>query len=130
MFNNGVVGLISASGGLSVKLSLTSGEIVIGADGSWLEVNQKNKHLRTPYFFDRRMLMSQPNGSAMQMALEELCSQITKNVVPTVTLQEVYDAQRLLYSIVLSELNGGIRFPVSDVPMDLVITGKTENRYA
>ena len=48
MFNNGVGGLISASGGLSVKLSLTSGENIIGADGSWL--GNQNKHLRTLFF--------------------------------------------------------------------------------
>jgi predicted dehydrogenase len=124
MFENGVIGVINAAGGLSVSLSLTGGEITVGGDGTWLEVKRPNGHIRTPYYYDRQTIISQPLKSGMQIAIEELRDQLTVNKTPTVSYEEVIEAQRLLYSIVLSELNGGIRFLTADVMDDFVITGR------
>lgn len=130
MFENGVIGLINAAGGLSVKLSLTGGEITVGGDGSWLEISQPNKHIRTPYYYDKQTIISQPVKSAMQVAIEELRDQVTSGCAPSVTFDEVIEAQRLLYATVLSELNGGGRFSVDDVPDEFIITGRTGNLFA
>jgi scyllo-inositol 2-dehydrogenase (NAD+) len=130
MFENGVIGIINAAGGLSVKLSLTGGEITIGADGSWLEISRHNKHIRTPYYYDKQTIISQPVKSAMQIAIEELRDQIRVGRSPSITLGEVIEAQRLLFAIVLSELNGGHRFTADDVPDDFIITGRTGDLFA
>ena len=130
MFENGVIGIINAAGGLSVKLSLSGGEITIGADGSWLEISRPNKHIRTPYYYDRQTTISQPIKSAMQVAIEELRDQITVGLSPSIALDEIIEAQRLLYAVVLSELNGGDRFSVADVPDEFIITGRTGDLFA
>ena len=130
MFENGVIGIINAAGGLSVKLSLTGGEITVGADGSWLEICRPNRHIRTPYYYDKQIVTSQPVKSAMQVAIEELRDQIISSITPSITFSEVIEAQRLLYAVVLSELKGGARFSVTDVPDNFIITGRTGNLFA
>lgn len=130
MFENGVIGIINSAGGLSVRLSLTGGEISIAADGSWLEINRPNKHIRTPYYYDKQTIISQPVKSPTQIAIEELRDQIRERLPPSITFNEVTEAQKLLLAIVLSELNDGGRFSADEVPDDFIITGRKGDLFA
>lgn len=130
MFDNGVIGLINSAGGLSVKLSFSGGEITVGGDGTWLEICRPNTQLRTPYYYDKALTLTQPEKSGMRVAIEELRDQIISRCKASVALNEVIEAQRLLYAIVLSELNGGGRFFVKNVPDHLMITGRSGSLVA
>lgn len=130
MFDNGIIGSITSGGGLSVKLSFSKGEIEIGADGTWLNINKKNQNIKSPYYYDRRNIISQPSKSGMQLAIENLRDQIIYKKKSLITNNDILEGQRILYSLVLSEINNGSRFFLKDVPEQLIITGKIKNKFA
>ena len=130
MFDNGIIGSITSGGGLSVKLSFSKGEIEIGADGTWLNINKNNQNVKNPYYYDKRNIISQPSKSGMQLSIENLRDQIISKKKSLITNSDILEGQRILYSLVLSEINNGSRFFLKDVPDELVITGKINNKFA
>ncbi len=129
-FDNGVTGIISATGGLSVTASLSEGEVTVGADGSWLEIRRVNAGGRSKYRLNSEVIMPQPAKSGMLVAIEELRDAILHDLPQSILLDTVLEGQRILFAMVLSELHGGGRIQVRDVPEDFTVTGRIGGLYA
>ncbi len=129
-FDNGVIGTINPTGGLSVTASLSGGEVTVGADGSWIEVCKPNAGVKSAYRLNTQTILPQPAKSGMLAAIEELREVILRDASQSITLDTVMEGQRILFAMVLSELHGGGRFPVRDVPQDFTVTGRIGALYA
>lgn len=129
-FDNGVIGLITATDGLSVTASLSGGEVTVGADGAWVEIRRPNSGVQSGYRLTSQTILPEPEKSGMQVVFEELRERILHDAPQSITLDTVLEGQRVLFAMVLSELHGGGRFPVKDVPDDFTVTGRIGKLYA
>ena len=66
----------------------------------------------------------------MQISIENLRDQIISKKKSLINNNDILEGQKILYAIVLSEMNNGSRFFLKDVPDELVITGKINNKFA
>ncbi|OPX92388.1 MAG: Inositol 2-dehydrogenase [Pelotomaculum sp. PtaB.Bin104] len=129
-FSNGVSGVISRAGGYNVILSCAKGEIIIAADGSWLEINKYPINSTGPYFLSNSRLYLESSCSGRQKAIVELKDAILDGKETSINIDEVLITQQILFALVYSELNGGIKFNINDVDDRFTVTGRSGNLYA
>ena len=128
-FGNGVNGIITAADGLNTRLSCTSGNITIAADGSWIEIRKKTGKTSS-YHLHEEKLEIVPKMSGTQRAFSELKTAIRNNKKSSISPEEIAISQNLLFSFVFSSLQKGIRVSLSWLDDDFTVTGRLGSLYA
>jgi scyllo-inositol 2-dehydrogenase (NAD+) len=135
-FVNGTTGLISESGGWDVVLSCSAGSVTVESDGH--RIRCRGSCDPDPYWCDKTPdavagdgTVSEYGGTAL--ALERLVSvlkqqQPLKNAVSD--KRAIFAGQRVLFAAAQSHLQGGIAIDPAVLDPDLVISGRTGDRYA
>ncbi|MBI4324220.1 MAG: Gfo/Idh/MocA family oxidoreductase, partial [Chloroflexi bacterium] len=74
-FANGINGAITAATGLNVRIAGTLGNLVVAADGSWIELAQKARP-EDPYQLHQQRWEPSPTQSGTQRAFSELAAAV------------------------------------------------------
>lgn len=127
-FKTGVSGLITSRAGGNVTLCGTDGNLIIAADGSWLELQERKG--KGPYFLEISRLTVEPSMSGTQRAFFELMNAINKKTPLTITTDEIEKSQEILLGIVYSTLQQGRRVDLSEMPEKFTVTGKFGVQFA
>ena len=128
-FGNGVNGIITAASGLNTRLSCTSGNITIAANGSWIEI-RKGIGETSSYHLREEKLEIVPKMSGTQRAFCELNAAIRNNKKLSISPEEIAISQNLLFGFVCSSLQKGIRFSLPWLDDDFTVTGRFGSLYA
>lgn len=121
-FKNGISATITKGIGFNTRLSCSKGMITIYSDGESLEI-------RSGYGYrgDVRKVSVNTPRSATQTAFSEL---IDLTLPAPISLNEIRTGLLMLNGVVYSSLHEGRRISPDEVPLDMVITGKSGNFYA
>lgn len=124
--DNGVVGTVSMTGGMSVRLSGTKGTLAVVGDGSYLEIRRDG---RTPGQLSTETVHISPASSGTQRAFQELVAAIDRggDAFPA---EHILLSQKILFGCVYSSIERGARVKLSEVPPELTVTGRSGNLYA
>lgn len=126
LFKNGIKASINQAGGLNVKLACTNGTITIFSDGLFIEA-RKGKHT-----FNETAIIKEPaQDGATVTAFKELIEVYnSKNATYPILLEEIETGLLMLAGVLFSSMLEGKRVLPTDIPEDMVITGKSGNFYA
>lgn len=127
-FKSGVTGLITSRAGGNVTLCGTGGNLIIAADGSWLELQKRTN--KGPYFLETSRMNVEPEMSGTQRAFFELMKAIQKGTPLTITTEEIETSQEIMLGIAYSSIHDGRRIRVSDIPAKFTVTGKFGDQFA
>ena len=127
-FGNGVSGLITSRAGGNVTLCGTEGNLIVAADGSWLELQTREG--KTPYFREVSRVNVLPKMSGTQRVFYELVNAIQSGTPLSITPEEIELSQQILLSIAFSSLQNGRRVGLLEIPEEFTVTGKFGDQYA
>ena len=127
-FTNGVTGLITSRAGGNVTLCGTDGNLIIAADGSWLELQKRAG--KGPYFLETSRVYVEPEMSGTQRAFFQLMNAIQEGATLSITPEEIETSQEIMLGIAYSSLHGGRRIAVSELPANFTVTGKFGENFA
>ncbi|MGZ6332866.1 MAG: Gfo/Idh/MocA family protein [Bdellovibrionota bacterium] len=127
-FKNNVTGLITSRSGKNVTLCGTAGNIIVAADGSWIEIQRRGA--TGPYFSAVEKIEVDPKMSGTQRAFCELAAAILGGQPPSINADVVELSQEVLLSIALSSIQNGRRVGLSELPEAFTVTGRTGNLFA
>jgi len=128
-FATGITANIVRSGGLNVRIGGTTGNLVVHADGSFIQVSL-NSAQQPAYYLEQHVIHPLPSKSATVTAMTELVQAITADAPPPISLDAIEVGTQMLMGCVWSHLHDGKLIHVSDVPSQLVVTGKYGDLYA
>jgi len=128
-FDTGITANIIRLGGHNVKIGGTKGNLVVHANGSFIQVDRKRPQ-HPAYYLDRQTIHSLPDQSATVTAMTELTQSIITNSQPPISHREIELGMQMLMGCVWSHLNGSKLLHADDIPSDLVVTGKYGDVYA
>jgi len=121
-FKNGVSGVVVSRGGGNVTLCGTKGNLVIAADGSWIDLQKKNQN--TPYFTQISRLEVEPLMSGVQRAFSELAMAVREGTPLSITPLEIETSQKILLGIAYSAIQYGQRLTLERIPDSFFVTGR------
>ena len=127
-FQSGASATIVRTGGLSVRIGGSSGIVTIHGDGSYLQLSRRSDR-GSDYFLSQEFEHAPPPPSATVTALRELTAAAIGQTAPSISLAEIETGQAMLMGAVWSHLQSR-RISLSEVPHDLVVTGKFRDMYA
>lgn len=128
-FSGGVTGFIGQTGGCDVLLSGSNGLISIESDGRRLLFRDSDGG--DPYWDRRRIEEPGGDGGGTGLALNRLVEGLKGNYIQTLfDKTAILMGQRLLLACGQSWLEGGAPIDPGNLDPDLIITGRTGNRYA
>ena len=125
-FKNGISASINQTGGLNTRIACTEGILTIHCDGTSIEIRTGENG----YFTNSEEIIIHPEQSATQTAFMELVSAHQMDTELPVSNEEIAAGMIMLNGIVFSSLNQGIRISSSEVPVEMIITGRSGNFYA
>ncbi len=128
-FDNGLTGMIGQTGGCDVILAGNNGTIAVESDGRRLRIRACEGD---DAYWDRH-LFEEADGSSggTRLALDRLVEGLDGNVAQILTdKRAILTGQRLLLACGQSHLAGGAAIDPTELDPDLVITGRSGNRYA
>lgn len=128
-FKNGITASISSARGLNTRISCEKGILTIYSDGDWIEVNTKKE---TGYLTRPQIIEVDTLQSATVTAFKELMDvSINKDFKKyPITDSEILTGMIMLHGIVYSSFKGCIQIKPTDVPEEMMITGKMGIWYA
>jgi scyllo-inositol 2-dehydrogenase (NAD+) len=124
-FENGITSSITQAGGLNVTLTCETGVITIYSDGESLEIRKGDV-----YYNNVEQIELGDLESATVTAFRELVSAHLTGSSAPICKEEIIANMTILNGIVYSSNNDGKRVIPSEIPEDLIITGKSGNFYA
>lgn len=124
-FENGVSATITQIGGLNIRLSCEHGVMAIYGDGDSIEIRKGEL-----YFDKVEHFKVDPSESATVTAFRELIEAFKLNTAAPISKEEIKTNMVVLNGIVYSSNNQGQRVNPSDIPEELLITGKSGEFYA
>jgi scyllo-inositol 2-dehydrogenase (NAD+) len=124
-FENGVSASINQANGLNVRLVCESGTIAVMKDGERIEIYEGSG-----YEDLTETLVLNIKTSATENAFKELLDACMKNAIAPIATDEILAGMTLLNGFVYSSLNEGKRITKSEIPSDLLITGRSGSYYA
>jgi predicted dehydrogenase len=127
-FSNGINGVITSSAGLNIRLSGTTGTLVVMADGSWIEVHRK-KDQRSPYNTLVQQIEIRPSTSGTQKVFQELTDALKVSGELSIRPEEIAISQSILLSFALSSILGGSKLAINELPTDFTVTGRFGSLY-
>ena len=128
-FDGGVRGLIIRGGGCSVRVNGTHGTLEILSDGTSINLRKPNGPQKG-YFLLHQTIFPVIQRSATVVAIEELVRNINGESIESISHDEIYFGMQMLWGRVFSHLQQGKKCLLSDIPNDLIITGRFGNVYA
>jgi scyllo-inositol 2-dehydrogenase (NAD+) len=127
-FDNGVTTVITAGNGFNVKIFGSKGSVMVVGDGSRVELRKKVPG--RPYELDHEELTFCSDVSGTKQAFMNLVGFVRHGADTGITTTEIESIHRVLFAMVLSELNQGQQIDPADVPADLFISGRFGDLYA
>lgn len=127
-FTNGVSGLITSRAGGNVTLCGTDGNLIIAADGSWLELQKRTG--KGPYFLEVSRVNVEPEMSGTQRAFFEIINAIQIGTPLSITPEEIETSQEIIMGIAFSSLQNGRRIETAEIPAKFTVTGKFGDNFA
>lgn len=128
-FDDGLTGLIGQTGGCDVILAGSNGMITVESDGRRLRVRSSEGE---DAYWDRHHVEEadgDPGGT--RLALDRLVDGLNGNTNQVLAdKRAILTGQRLLLACGQSHLAGGAAVDPNELDPDLVITGRSGNRYA
>ncbi|MDH5645418.1 MAG: hypothetical protein OEZ01_05395, partial [Candidatus Heimdallarchaeota archaeon] len=106
----------------------TEGNLIIAADGSWLELQKRGD--KSPYFLENKRLNVEALMSGTQRVFFDLANAIQYETALSITPEEIELSQKILLSIAYSSLKDGRRIDISKTPEKFTVTGKFGDKYA
>jgi predicted dehydrogenase len=128
-FDDGLTGMIGQTGGCDVILAGNNGTIAVESDGRRLRIRASEGN---DAYWDRHLL-EEADGSpgGTRLALDRLVEGLDGNVAQILAdKRAILIGQRLLLACGQSHLAGGAAIDPNELDPDLVITGRSGNRYA
>jgi len=128
-FSSGITANIVKSSGCNLRIGGTQGNLVIHADGAFIQVNQNNQ-ISPTYFLEQKIINLLPTKSSTLIVMSELVKAIKDNIEPPITLKEIEVGTQMLIGCVWSHLHEGKSIQLNTIPRQFVVTGKYNNVYA
>lgn len=128
-FNNGVNGLITSASGMNTRISCSQGSLTVGADGSWIDIEKKDKTSNPSCHSTKRFRVS-PAMSGTQRAFSEVAGSFSEGAGLSMNWEEIMVGQKLLLGIAYSSVCHGKRTDLSDLDDDFTVTGRCGHLYA
>jgi scyllo-inositol 2-dehydrogenase (NAD+) len=127
--DGGVTAHIVRSGGLSVRVGGTAGNLTVHGDGSYIQLDRKSA-AGDAYFLRHEVMHSLGKDSATVTAMTELVQAVRGDSCPSVPPAAIATSTRMLIGCAWSHLNQGKLIDAGDVPEDLTVTGRFGELYA
>ena len=120
---------IVRSGGLNTKIAGETGNIIVHADGSYIQLNRAHER-QAAYFVGHEVRHSLSQTSATVTALTELREAMTSSSLSPISPREIELGIQMLMGCVWSHLVGGRCVETRDIPAQCVVTGRYKDQYA
>lgn len=128
-FDDGLTGLIGQTGGCDVILAGSNGTITVESDGRRLRMRSSESD--DPYWDRLRVEEADGDPGGTRLALDRLVDGLNGNAAQVrADKRAILAGQRLLLACGQSYLAGGAAVDPNELDPDLVITGRSGNRYA
>jgi len=124
-FKNGITANINQVGGLNVRLGCTEGIVTVYGDGTHIEIRKGDG-----YFTETQLINPEPRQSATVTAFRELVDALKTDSPIPIKQEEILTNMIILNGIVYSSINGGQRIAPSEIPEEMIVTGKSGVFYA
>jgi scyllo-inositol 2-dehydrogenase (NAD+) len=121
-FNSGVIGAINNSSGMNVQLGGTKGNMVIHANGNYLEINTPATH--PAYFTSKKIINGLPNKSATIRALENLRESMLDNEDLLISPEEIITGLDMLLGCVQSSVHNGVFIDRRKLSKEIKVDGR------
>ncbi len=127
-FSNGVSASINKGIGLNTRLICEKAIITIYSDGAFVDIQNTTS---SGYLGKTEQIkLEAPTESATVTVFRELLA-VSKGVgTSPISKEEITVGMTMLNGLVHSSLNGGKRVNPSEVPEEMVVTGRSGNHYA
>ena len=128
-FEDGLSGMIGQTGGCDVILACNNGTITVESDGRRLRIRASEGD---DAYWDKHLLeVADASPGGTRLALDRLVEGLQGNTAQILAdKRAILTGQRLLLACGQSHLVGGAAIDPNELDPDLVITGRTGNRYA
>lgn len=120
-FRSGVLGLITSSKGMNVRLSGSDGLLNVLSNGEVLELWTRR---RGSTFTERQVLPVPISPSGAQKVFSDLYDALDRGEPVSITPREIAANQRMIWAFVTSSMRDGKTVAWHDVDESLVITGR------
>ena len=128
-FDDGLTGLIGQTGGCDVILAGSNGTIAVESDGRRLR--RRSSEGDDAYWDKHRVEEADGSPGGTRLALDRLVDGLNGNETQVLAdKRAILSGQRLLLACGESHLVGGAAVDLNELDPDLVITGRSGNRYA
>lgn len=128
-FDDGLTGMIGQTGGCDVILAGNNGTIAVESDGRRLRI--RGSEGDDAYWDRHRVEEADGSPGGTRLALDRLVEGLDGNVAQILAdKRAILTGQRLLLACGQSHLAGGAPIDPNKLDADLVITGRSGNRYA
>lgn len=127
-FDNGVTAVITAGNGFNVRVHGSDGSIAVIGDGSRVELRKKVSG--RPYELEHEDLLFSDKVSGTQQAFLNLVDFVQNGTHTGIGSGEMESIHRVLFAMVMSELNQGREVAPSEVPSDFFVSGRFGDLYA
>lgn len=128
-FDDGLTGLIGQTGGCDVILAGSNGTIAVESDGRRLRI--RGSEGDDAYWDRHRLEEAEVGPGGTRLALDRLVAGLNGNATQVLAdKRAILAGQRLLLACGQSHLAGGAAVDPDELDPDLVITGRSGNRYA
>jgi len=126
---SGVSAYITNASGLNVRVMGKKGNLTVHADGAYIQLNQDNINTGG-YFLDQKNMNIFSAQSATVTAIKELIAAVNteQSIHPKLDVVEI--GMKMLLGGVWSHLSGNKTMLLSDIPPELIVTGKSGDLYA
>lgn len=128
IFEDAVRGSITSGEGCVVRLLGTEGSLTIHGDGAYIQISTKESS-SSPYFNKQEFIYPTPPKGATVTAFEELAKAVSGELSKedfefSISPDDIMYCQQLLFAAAWSHLNKNRYVTLSEIPLDLTITGR------
>lgn len=127
-FGNGIIGTITQSGGLNVRLTGTEGTLAVLADGTEIELRRRGQG--NAYFLEKVVPEITSPNSGTETAFLELLAALRSGGTLSISPDIIRLNQKILLSIAYSSILGGTRIALDEIGAEFAVTGRYGSLYA
>lgn len=122
IFNGGKTGTITSAGGFNTRIHGSLGNIVVHANGTYIEICRKNCD-DSPYFLEHATLHEFSTQQATVFAISTLVDAIKENGILPIMPEEIIVGMNMLLGCVWSHMNKGKMIRIEEIPNNLFLHG-------
>lgn len=127
--NNGVTAAVTTTRGLNVRIAGAKGNLTVHADGAFLQIDREGGPPRG-YFMAHEFLQPEHSTSATIMAMTELAKAVRDGGDGPIPPAAIASGTEMLLGCAWSHIQRGRRVIVEEIPVDLVVSGRSAGFYA